>query len=91
MKRGKCDSSICRGKKALTVYLNKILDDGFIQVDQERNTNKDILSVCFGNRVKVFVPGKEEKEWVRESRLLPVELYDVLYSLCENDNEEDEE
>ena len=46
----------------------------------------DILRVCIGNRTKVYVNGKEEKEWVKEERLIGESLYSIFYELCEEEN-----
>lgn len=87
MKRGRCDSPLCRARQALTIYLDKIMDEGMIQIDRERNTNRDILHALSGNRVKLYIHKKEEKEWYQGLRLIPQELYDILYELCESEEE----
>lgn len=84
MKRGKCNSSLCRANEALTKYLDKLIDDERIKIDKERNSNKVILEVCVGNLVQVHVEGKDKKNLI-----VPVELYEVLYNLCEHENEDE--
>ena len=84
MKRGRCDSALCNARLSLTKYLNHRLDEaGLHSIDQERNTNRDILRLLRGNQVKLFLNGKDEKEWMKEGCLIDNHLYEVLYDLCE--------
>jgi hypothetical protein len=89
MKRGRCDSDLCRARTALTKYLDDFLDErGLGYVDRERNTNYDILCLIYGNRLEIWKEGKETKEMVQESRLIPTNLFDVLIELCSHEEGE---
>lgn len=84
MKRGKCDSALCRARSSLTVYLDKLIADaGWTFVDLERNTNIDLLRLTFGTPVKIYEIGKDKPITLTESRIITKELYEVLYELCE--------
>ena len=86
MKRGCCNSSLCEARKSLTVFLDELLDErGLFDIDQERNTNLDILRLVYGDNVKVYIVGQEKPVFRKESRLIQTSLYDIFYCLCSNE------
>lgn len=71
-------------KQNVDTYVNFIIDSSSLgNVDKERNSTYTKLYLIFGQRVKLYYEGKEEPIFVRESRLIQQELYDMLYSLLE--------
>jgi hypothetical protein len=88
MKRGKCNSSLCRANEALTKYLDKLIDNAKIDLDKERNSNFVILKVCAGNLTHAYPNGKDKRELFKEQPLIDADLYCVLYNLCEHEDED---
>ncbi len=88
-KRGRCDSELCRARNALTLYLNKLLDDAELNhIDKERNTNLTILHIVVGNVTMAYTYDKMLFERIEEPPLITKELFCVLYHLCEREDDD---
>lgn len=82
-KRGRNkECNLCAARQALTEYLNTRLEKDELHIDLERNTNRDILFYLAGNRIRLYIEGKEESEFVQREQDISDKLFDVLLEIC---------